>query len=137
MSSLRFAVEKKPNGKSVLKVTSSRPINDPFVDMLVELSWASGRLVREYTMLLDPPGMATQQPVAPVAAVTPPRAPVVRPAPAAQAPAPAAPTAAPAASRAAPAPARQADAPDTVTVKRGDTLTGIASRVRPEGVSLE
>jgi len=139
LSSLRFAVEKKPNGKSVLKVTSSRPINDPFVDMLVELSWASGRLVREYTMLLDPPGMATQQPVAPVAAVTPPRAPVARPAPApvAQAPAPAAPTAAAAASKPAPAPARQADAPDSVTVKPGDTLTGIASRVRPEGVSLE
>ena len=139
LSSLRFAVEKKPNGKSVLKVTSSRPINDPFVDMLVELSWASGRLVREYTMLLDPPGMATQQPVAPVAAVTPPRAPVARPAPApvAQAPAPAAPTAAAAASKPAPAPARQADAPDSVTVKPGDTLTGIAGRVRPEGVSLE
>ncbi len=137
LSSLRFAVEKKPNGKSVLKVTSSRPINDPFVDMLVELSWASGRLVREYTMLLDPPGMATQQPVAPVAAVTPPRAPVARPAPAAQASAPAAPPAAAAASRPAPAPARQAAAPDSVTVQRGDTLTGIASRVRPEGVSLE
>ena len=66
LSSLRFSVEKKPNGKSVLKVTSNRPVNDPFVDMLIELNWASGRLVREYTMLLDPPGMAPQQSVAPV-----------------------------------------------------------------------
>ena len=73
LSSLRFSVEKKSNGKSVLKVTSSRPVNDPFVDMLIELNWASGRLVREYTMLLDPPGMAPQQSVAPVAAVTPTR----------------------------------------------------------------
>jgi pilus assembly protein FimV len=55
------AVEKKPNGKAVLKVTSSRPVNDPFIDMLVELNWASGRLVREYTMLLDPPGMAARK----------------------------------------------------------------------------
>jgi pilus assembly protein FimV len=139
LSSLRFAVEKRPNGKAVLKVTSSRPINDPFVDMLVELSWASGRLVREYTMLIDPPGMATQQPVA----VTPPRAAAKpAPAPAAQTPAAAAaPAATPAAaaataSKPAPAPDRQADA-DSVTVQRGDTLTGIASRVRPEGVSLE
>ena len=61
LSSLRFAVEKKPNGKAVLKVTSSRPVNDPFIDMLIELSWASGRLVREYTMLLDPPGMGAAQ----------------------------------------------------------------------------
>jgi pilus assembly protein FimV len=138
LSSLRFAVEKRPNGKPVLKVTSSQPINDPFVDMLVELSWASGRLVREYTMLIDPPGMTTQQPVAPATAVTPPRAAPARstPAPVAQVPAPVA--AAPETAAAPkPAPARQADAPDSVTVMRGDTLTGIASRVRPEGVSLE
>jgi pilus assembly protein FimV len=147
LSSLRFAVEKKPDGKAVLKVTSSRPVNDPFVDMLVELSWASGRLVREYTMLLDPPGMAVQQTVAPVAAVTPPPAPAAKPAPVptpapaaqTQTPTPAAAkTPAPAVERKpAPASAPQAAAPDRLTVKRGDTLAGIASRVRPDGVSLE
>jgi pilus assembly protein FimV len=131
LSSLRFSVEKKPDGKAVLKVTSSRPINDPFVDMLVELNWASGRLVREYTMLLDPPGMGSPQTVAPVA-VTPAHAPVAKPAPAATPQAPAAArTPAPAAER------EPAPTPDRVTVKRGDTLTDIASRVRPEGVSLE
>src|SRR5512143_1512126 len=132
LSSLRFTVEKKPNGKAVLKISSSRPVNDPFVDMLVELNWGSGRLVREYTMLLDPPGLAAKQTVAPVAAVAPAQAPAAKAAPApaaapqAQAkPAPAAPK------TAAPAPT------DRVAVKRGDTLVGIAGRVRPEGVSLE
>jgi len=143
LSSLRFAVEKKSNGKSVLKVTSSRPVNDPFVDMLIELSWASGRLVREYTMLLDPPGVAAQQAVAPTTAVTP--APAAKPAPA-PAPATQAPTPAPAisnppipttASKPALAPVPQTAAPGSVTVKRGDTLGGIANRVRPSGVSLE
>ena len=71
LSTLRFAVEKKSNGKAVLKVTSSRPVNDPFIDMLVELSWASGRLVREYTMLLDPPGVAVEQAVPPVSPARP------------------------------------------------------------------
>jgi pilus assembly protein FimV len=141
LSSLRFAVEKKSDGKAVLKVTTNRPVNDPFVDMLVELSWASGRLVREYTMLLDPPGSAAQQTVAPATAVTPAPAPTAKPAPAAtaqaQTPAPtAAKSPTPAAERK-PAPAQQAAAPDRVTVKRGDTLAGIAGRVRPEGVSLE
>ncbi len=129
LSSLRFTVEKRPNGRAVLKVSSSRPVNDPFIDMLVELNWASGRLVREYTMLLDPPGMGGVQTVSPVA-VAPARTPVAAPAAAPQA------TPAPAAART-PAPAPQAAAPDRVTVKRGDTLTGIANRVRPEGVSLE
>ena len=131
---------KKPSGKAVLKVTSSRPVNDPFIDMLVELNWASGRLVREYTMLLDPPGMGSPQTVAPVA-VTPAQAPAAaKPAPEAVTQAPevsATPeTPAPAAARK-PAPAPQAETPDRVKVKRGDTLTGIAIRVRPEGVSLE
>jgi pilus assembly protein FimV len=146
LSSLRFAVEKKPDGKAVLKVTSSRPVNDPFIDMLIELNWASGRLVREYTMLLDPPGMAAPQTVAPVAAVTPsqPVATKPAPAPAAQVQTPAPQAAAPteaakpkAETKAKPAPAPQAAAPDRVTVKRGDTLTGIAKHVRPQGVSLE
>ena len=129
LSSLRFAVEQRPNGRAVLKVSSSRPVNDPFIDMLVELSWASGRLVREYTMLLDPPGMGGVQTVSPVA-VAPARTPVAAPAAAPQA------TTAPATPRPS-VPAPQAAAPDRVTVKRGDTLTRIANRVRPEGVSLE
>lgn len=131
LSTLRFNVEKRPDGKAVLKVTSSRPVTDPFIDMLVELNWASGRLVREYTLLLDPPGVAKPQTVAPAGVSAPAApAPAVAPAPAptprvaAPAPAPTEPAAKPA-------------APDRVTVKKGDTLSGIASRVRPEGVSLE
>lgn len=145
LSSLRFSVVKKPDGRAVLKVTSSRPVNDPFIDMLVELNWASGRLVREYTVLLDPPGMGGPQVVAPVAVAPTTPAPAARPAPApAPTPAPApAVTAAPTPAVAkpaptpAPTPAPQAATPGSVAVKRGDTLSGIASRVRPAGVSLE
>ncbi|MHB1052748.1 MAG: FimV/HubP family polar landmark protein [Thiobacillus sp.] len=136
LSALRFSVEKKPNGKAVLKVSSSRPVNDPFIDMLVELSWASGRLVREYTLLLDPPGMASPQTVSPVVVSVPTQAPVSKPAAVKPAPAPQTQvTPAPAAPK--PEPAPQPAAPVNVRVKRGDTLSGIASRVQPEGVSLE
>lgn len=131
LSTLRFDVLRKEGNKAVLKVTSTRPVNDPFVDFLVELNWTSGRLVREYTLLLDPPGVATEQVIAPAA-------PAVKAPPAAKAtpaPAPAVAAKAPAAPRA-PA-AAPAGAPDSVVVKRGDTLAGIARRVRPEGVSLE
>jgi hypothetical protein len=62
LMSLRFEVEPR-NGKQVIKVTSSQPINEPFVDMLLELNWTGGRMVREYTFLLDPPDLrATQAP---------------------------------------------------------------------------
>ena len=57
LSGVRMDVENR-GGRYFIKVTSSRPINDPFVDLVVQLSWASGTFSREYTFLLDPP---TQQ----------------------------------------------------------------------------
>jgi pilus assembly protein FimV len=74
----RFEIANHADGEPYLKVTSDQPVNDPFVVMMVELNWASGRLVREYTFLLDPPNFvadqpatATVQPVAPVTQVVP------------------------------------------------------------------
>src|SRR5690606_25394348 len=54
LAGIRMAVEER-NGRHFIKVTSPRPINEPFVDLMVELNWASGKFVREYTFLLDPP----------------------------------------------------------------------------------
>ena len=56
--SVKFAVQRRPGGQYVMTLTSGQPINEPFIDMLVELNWANGRLVREYTFLLDPPEYA-------------------------------------------------------------------------------
>jgi pilus assembly protein FimV len=56
--SIKFGVQRRPGGQYVMTLTSGQPINEPFIDMLVELNWANGRLVREYTFLLDPPEYA-------------------------------------------------------------------------------
>lgn len=87
----KFQIESRANGEPYLRVTSAQPINDPFVVMLVELTWSSGKLLREYTFLLDPPGYVAElpaqaevQPVAPAvqpAAVPPPVTPVEQVAP--------------------------------------------------------
>jgi pilus assembly protein FimV len=122
LASVRFSIEKRADGKPYLKLSSSKPITDPFLDMVVEMNWAGGRLLREYTVLLDPPAKAEPQSVAPVApAVVAPAAP---PQPATEAK-PESPPAAPAA------------AGDSYTVKRGDSLSKIAKQLKPEGVSLE
>lgn len=55
VSNLKLAIEKRPNGDSYVKVSSYQPLNEPFIDFLVELGWTSGRLVRAYTALVDPP----------------------------------------------------------------------------------
>lgn len=43
------------NGKPVIRVTSSAPITEPFLNFLLEVSWPQGQLLKEYTVLLDPP----------------------------------------------------------------------------------
>ena len=66
---LRFAVERGLGGKPVLKITSVVPINEPFLDVLVEMNWPAGRLLREYPILLDPPGFNEARIAPPVASV--------------------------------------------------------------------
>ncbi len=68
----KFQIESRANGESYIKVSSVQPVNDPFVSLLVELTWSSGKLSREYTFLLDPPGYVPERPAqAEVQAVAP------------------------------------------------------------------
>ena len=55
LTDLRFKVVANSQGKLVLKVTSTRPIIEPFLNFIVEVLWPSGRILREYIVLLDPP----------------------------------------------------------------------------------
>ncbi|MDO8306663.1 FimV family protein, partial [Herminiimonas sp.] len=153
---LRFAVEQRGN-RPVVRITSTQPINEPFVDMLLELGGNKGKLVREYTFLLDPPEMRSARPaqVAPIA-ISRPIPPVMKqesapepvftpqpvPQPAAEpAPSPAVrETPAPAAARperTTSAPKAEAPSSDEHLVKKGDTLAKIANQYRADGVSLD
>ena len=146
---VRMTIERRSDGKPYIRIVSTRSINDPFLAILIELTWAQGRLLREYTALIDPPGYApTQSPVTPPVAaatpITPPVAPEAKPiAPTPQpegaAPAPAAkPAPKTAAGRsAAPAAAPAAGTGSEYAVKRGDTLARIAAGVKPEGITLD
>jgi len=158
LNDLRFTVDKAQGGRSIVKLSSVRPINEPFLDFLIEINWPAGRLVREYTFLLDPPEFANRQTApavadsklvnAPVTAdkpytLAPTPGPVVKAAPAATAlPAarstPASP--APVAERKPPAPASPPPAqPETAShlVTKGENLRKIAGEHQYDGVSLE
>jgi pilus assembly protein FimV len=123
---LKFAVTTNAQGQSVVRVTSASPIRDTYLDFLVELRSGSGKVVREVTMLLDPPHTAAAPvssgkaaPAAPAAASRP-AAPVASsesPKPAA-APRP----------RAAAAPAALKDG-NYGPVQRGQTLSAIAKEM--------
>lgn len=82
LNDLNFEVTLKPNGTGTLRIVSSQPVREPFLNFIVEIMWPTGRLLREYTVLLDPPSMAEparQQDVAPV--TTTQTAPASQPAP--------------------------------------------------------
>ncbi len=136
LTDLTFTPEVRSDGRAVIRVTSSRPVREPFLNFLMEVRWPSGRVLREFTLLLDPP---LYQP-GPVAASTPPasqqniarQAPAPAQQPAAQRPQP--PAAAPRAQAAAPASAPAESG--QLRTSRSDTLWEIALEHRPQGASV-
>ncbi len=120
---LRFEVVSRPNGSAVIKITSREAVREPYLDFLLEATWGSGQVLREYTVLIDPPAMMpAPKPIT--------RAPVAAPMPRASAgtPAPSASTQS----------TSMGVASGEYSVSRSDTLWGVATAVRPDSdVSME
>jgi len=144
---LDFAVSTNSRGQSVIRVTSKDAVREPLLDFLVEVNWAKGKLLREYTVLLDPPVVAPTRTAAAPAPVR--EAPIAQPAakiaaePAKPKPTPTrvkpphpvaeAKPAAPAPTPAKPKPAAHAAANGEYgPVAEGETLTEIARSTRPD-----
>lgn len=137
LSSLRLTISHR-GGRQILSMTSVQPINEPFIDVLLELAGNKGRLIREYTFLLDPTDLRLSQAAQEVAPIAVPAI-VERK--------PAAPVAA------LPADESRTSVVDSVAkerqkpvaraqstsyrVKNGDTLIAVAAKFKPEGVSLD
>ncbi|MBA2412735.1 MAG: LysM peptidoglycan-binding domain-containing protein, partial [Burkholderiaceae bacterium] len=151
LTNIRFSLDKRPDGGYFVRISSAMPVNEPYLDLMVELTWATGRVIREYTVLLDPPSLRADVPVVPpVASASTPSAPSVLPPTAAtrQPATPAAPSSAPSAppsgstpparpATAASAARSTSPAEGSYVVKSGDTLGAIAGRNKPASVSLD
>ncbi|RTZ71401.1 MAG: hypothetical protein DSZ00_10645 [Gammaproteobacteria bacterium] len=123
LSRLKFKPIRTRDGKAVIRITSDVPIREPFLDFFVQVAWPKGQLVREYTVLLDPPVVTKRRApkvTAPAAAAAPRRTEPVEPgAPAAE-------------SRYAAATPGGEYGP----VQSNETLWKIADRLRPAGISI-
>ncbi|HQU15533.1 MAG: hypothetical protein B7Z66_00615 [Chromatiales bacterium 21-64-14] len=136
LSELHFKVLRDAKGQPYIQVTSDQPIREPFLDFIVEVDWRKGRILRQYTVLLNPPTLTSARPtgVQPAAAV--PAGPVTAPVPKPAAPAAGAMTMAPppgrqrAVERGHTAAPTSAAAPGTLRTVRNDTLWAIAQRIR-------
>lgn len=60
LNDLTFTPVLNASGKSVLRVTSSKPLSEPMVKFMVQVMWPNGRLLRDYSVLLDPSKFSPQ-----------------------------------------------------------------------------
>ncbi len=157
LSLIRYQVTRNRAGRMVVRMTTEKPVTEPFLNFLVEIHWPSGKLLREYTILLDPVSIARTEPApirapkaAPVAKAPEPPQPAPAPKPAvaparttstAVASSPRKPSPEPVAGdtppKKSPGAAPRTTRPDQYgPVKSNETLWTIAKRVRPDGVSM-
>lgn len=127
LGDLNFTVQFDGKGSGVIKVSSTKMVREPYLDFVLEARWPEGRLLREYTLLVDLPIFSEQAAVAPAPAVTRQAAPAAAPVKTrVPAPAPSAaslPSAAPASGE--------------IVTRSNDTLWGIAAKARPAGASMQ
>jgi len=117
LNDFNFSVERTSAGKPVIRISTTEPVREAFLEFLLEVAWSRGRLVRQYTVLVDPPYTMPAIPVAP-------RPPVIPAAPAVSvqpAPAPAPPTVS----------VQPAPAPPTVSVQPAPAPPAVSVQPAP------
>jgi pilus assembly protein FimV len=137
---LHFSVANTGNGRQVIRITSSVVVDDPYIDLLLEVNGKAGKSVREFAILLDPPGSSVGTTASAPATAS---APVAATAATSSTPSQTArTTVAPVPRQNHPAPVSQAPAPAAVAngnygpVARGQTLSSIARHTMPAGVDV-
>jgi len=150
LSSVHVKAVQTADGREVIELSSDQPVTDPVLTLLVEANWDRGHLIREYTVLLDPPTYVPHQAqvaqqVAPAATGTAQRggeiarsqdqAPQAAPAPAPEASAAAAPGASESAAGSAAGSGASEGGPHSLVVRPGQTLSGIANGLSGAGVA--
>jgi pilus assembly protein FimV len=116
-SGIRVSIERRASGEPFIRVTSLKPIVEPFVNLVIELSSVSGPVTREFAVLLDP------------TEYTPPRSVEAAPKPAV--------AAAEVSKPVPPPPPVQAAESDYGPIRPGETLSRIAAKVRPQNATLQ
>jgi len=145
LSTTKASLERRADGTQYLSISSDRSVQEPFIDVILEISWLTGKLVREYTVLLDPPATTAKAPSpgtstsAVASTTTTTTAPVIGAAPTTST-VPVAPESSgstTADTTKSTAGSARAAAGEQYVVQPGDTLARIAGRAQTPGISLD
>ncbi len=60
VAELTVTGKRRADGRAILEVRGNQPVTAPFVDLVLEITWNAGRMLRDYTVLLDPPATPNQ-----------------------------------------------------------------------------
>lgn len=144
MPSIQLKLLQRADGRSYIQLTGRQTINEPYIDLILEARWSSGRIMRDYTLLFDPPHLRDQANKAAQLVVPKQLAPTVAPASKPTKPALAQANASTPTTSVKPAQASAtitrpstAESASTVRVKSGDTAGKLAMRSKSANVSLE
>ncbi len=133
LTKIKFEVKRHKNGQAYVQLTTTDPVTEPFLDFVVEARWPRGRILREFTVLVDPPVLSEEAPAPMQQAGVAPQA-------ATSAPSASAPATQPAPIRARAEMAPVSHRPGELVygpVKYNDTLYEIANAMRPSGVTVD
>ena len=143
LSGVQLSLLRTPDGRSVIRLDSKQPVTEPFLDLILDVTWPTGKIARDFTLLFAPPAvgkpvapalaMANAAPADKVAVAAPDTAPLM-PAPGLAEPEKPAATAKPTPAKAEPMPTA---ADKRVQVKRGDTASGLLMANPIARVSLD
>jgi pilus assembly protein FimV len=156
LASVQITLTRRENGSSYLLLRSEKIVSDPFVNLIINANWSTGRIVRNYTLLLDPPAvkqietatvtapMAVLPAPAPISAPTSVQTPVPAPVNSTRVPpvsTPSAPVAMPKAPATKSSDSAQkptiTNSGEQIKVSNGDTAGKIAAKNLPANVSLD
>ena len=145
---LRFSLDLSKRSRPLLRITSKKPIKEPYLDFLVDMRWTSGRMLREYTILMDLPAFAMEKPMGKQVTATRKSSPTVTAVPVTSSRGTSESLTAPISSpeqsaeeivesSSAPVTEARVSESGSYTVNAGDTLWAIADMNRPEGASVQ
>ena len=144
LQDLKVSLQRRAGGNLVIRITGDRPVNEPVLQVLLDVRWSTGKMVRSFTLFIDPPAPEKTKTesgsiigATPAAVLVPEKIPPIAPSAASETTTPKAQAAASAPTAESQASGNAATTQRSIVIQKGDTARQIATRLRTENRTAE